>query len=123
MSKISDFWEEKWPLVLEGIGNDFVNELVRVAPVDTGDLRNSVSYSVNGNRLDISMNEYGYYVEFGTRPHEIRAKNKAVLSDGKRIFGKVVQHPGTEANPFIRRTINTKLRDIVYKNIKRYMGR
>jgi hypothetical protein len=119
--KAQEFWNKRWPLVLNGVGNDFVNELVRVAPVDSGDLRNSISYEVTGSGVNIKMNEYGYYVEFGTRPHEIRVKNAKVLSDGKRIFGRVVQHPGTEPNPFIRRTINSKLRNIVHKNIKRFM--
>jgi len=77
---------------------------------------------VDGKGVNIMMPEYGFYLEFGTRPHEIRVKNAKVLSDGKRIFGKVVQHPGTEPQPFIRAVINTKLRQIVYNNIKRHLG-
>ena len=121
MSKAQALWDEKWRLVLNGIGNDFVNELVRVAPVDTGNLRNSISYSVDNRGINISMNEYGYYVEFGTKPHVIKVKEKKVLSDGKRFFGRKVNHPGTEAQPFIRSVINTKLRNIVYNNLKRHL--
>jgi len=115
MNKI---FKNKWNLVLRGIGNDFVNELVRVAPVDTGNLRLSIRYEVDNNSINIVMPEYAFYLEFGTKPHEIRVKNASVLSDGKIFFGKSVLHPGTEAQPFIRSTINTKLRQIVYNNIK-----
>lgn len=124
MTDINSFWHEKWPLVLKGIGNDFVNELVRVAPVDTGFLRNNISYDVSGGTLNISMPEYGYYLEFGTKPHVITPKNKKSLhwkSGGADVFAMRVNHPGTEAQPFIRTTINGKLRDIVHKNISRYM--
>lgn len=54
-----------YKLALEGIGNDFVNELVRVAPVDTGFLRNSISYEVKGNNIEFRMAEYAFYLEFG----------------------------------------------------------
>lgn len=118
----SGWWKERWNKVLDGIGNDFVNELVRVAPVDTGGLRNSIGYEVRGGGVNIKMNDYGYYIEFGTSPHVITVRDAKVLSDGKSFFGTSVMHPGTSPNPFIRRTINSKLRDIVYKNIKRHMG-
>lgn len=111
-------------LALYGIGNDFVNELVRTAPVDTGFLRNSVRYEVTGNKLNIHMPEYAFYIEFGTAPHIIRAVNAKALHwkmGGKDMFAKVVHHPGTEPFPFIRAAINTKLRDIVYNNLKRQL--
>lgn len=111
-----------YKLALEGIGNDFVNELVRVAPVDTGFLRNSISYEVKGKNIEFRMAEYAFYLEFGTRPHIIRPVNAKSLHwkiGGEDVFASVVYHPGTTPNPFIRRIINTKLRDIVYNNFKR----
>lgn len=112
-------------LSLEGIGNDFINELVKAAPVDTGFLRNSISYEVVNNVLNIRMPEYAFFVEFGTMPHLIQAVNKKSLhwkSGGKDHFAKVVHHPGTDPNPFIRLTINTKLRDIIYTNLQRQLS-
>lgn len=106
---------------MPGIGNDLVNELVRVAPVDTGFLRNSIDYTYSKRTVTIHMPSYAMYVEFGTAPHEIRAINKKSLhwkKDGVDFFAKVIHHPGTQPNPFIRTTINTKLRDIIIKNIK-----
>jgi hypothetical protein len=123
--KAKAYWDSKWNLVLKGIGNDFVNELVRVAPVDTGYLRNSIRYEVKGKSVDISMAEYGFHLEFGTRPHVIRPVNAKSLhwkQGGRDVFAKVVYHPGTEAKPFIRSTINSKLRNIVYNNIKEVMA-
>ena len=45
---------------------------------------------------------YGPHVEYGTKPHTIRAKNAMVLTDGKTFFGKQVQHPGTQPKSFLR---------------------
>ena len=58
------------------------------------------------------------FLEFGTRPHTIRPRNKRMLSwpanasgrrlsgrartaSGRRIFARVVNHPGTKAQPFL----------------------
>jgi hypothetical protein len=72
------------------------------------------------------MPEYAFFIEFGTRPHIIRAVNAKALhwknSSGGDVFAKVVHHPGTEPYPFIRNAINTKLRDIVYDNLQRQLA-
>ena len=49
---------------------------------------------------------YAVDVELGTAPHEIRPVNGKVLAfqvAGKMVFTPVVHHPGTKANPFMRR--------------------
>src|ERR1039458_8035668 len=50
---------------------------------------------------------YAPYVEFGTGPHEIKAVNKRVLANVQtgQIFGPLVHHPGTKANPFLERIV------------------
>jgi hypothetical protein len=109
---------------LDGIGNDFVNELVKVAPVDTSYLRNNINHEVVGNTVEIHAPEYALYLEFGTKPHEIRPVNAKALhwkSGKKDVFAMVVHHPGTQPQPFIRPLINTKLRDIIYKNLHRQL--
>ncbi len=118
-------FKSAFDLALTGIGNDLINELVIAAPVDTSFLRISMRYEVVNSKLNIHMPEYAFYIEFGTAPHEIRAVNKKALhwkKGGKDYFAKVVWHPGTEPNPFIRKTINTKLRDIIYINLKRQLS-
>jgi hypothetical protein len=50
---------------------------------------------------------YAPYVEFGTAPHVIRAVNRRVLANKGtgQVFGPVVNHPGTKANPFMERIL------------------
>jgi hypothetical protein len=57
---------------------------------------------------------YAPYVEFGTAPHLIVAKNARVLANKKtgQIFGSVVHHPGTKANPFLERIMAAAQPDI-----------
>ncbi len=57
---------------------------------------------------------YAPYVEFGTRPHVIEAVNKKVLANTRtgQIFGPVVHHPGTKANPFLERIMAAAQPDI-----------
>jgi hypothetical protein len=48
---------------------------------------------------------YSLYVEEGTRPHIIEAKNAEALSfiwHGERVFFKSINHPGTKAVHFMR---------------------
>jgi hypothetical protein len=44
------------------------------------------------------------YIERGTRPHTIRARNARVLAfetSGGTVFARSVNHPGTKANPVL----------------------
>lgn len=62
---------------------------------------------------------YALYVHEGTRPHEIRPKNKKVLANRRtgQFFGKVVHHPGTRPNPFFVRAIE-RSKNIIQKNFE-----
>jgi len=55
-----------------------------------------------------------------TPPHIIKPKDKKALKfkvgNGK-VFAKVVKHPGTRPNPFIRNTIRNKLAGIIQEEI------
>ena len=99
-----------------------VKEVVRTASVYTGFLRNSIRYEVTKGRVQIRMPEYAFYLEFGTKPHVIKPKNAKSLhwqnNLKQDVFAKVVHHPGTEPQPFIRNAINTKLKEIVYNKLK-----
>lgn len=56
----------------------------------------------------MSKAPYSIFVHEGTRPHIIRVKNKRVLADRRNgiFFGKEVHHPGTRANPFMKRAVD-----------------
>ena len=91
-----------------------LGEIQKEAPTKSGLLAGSyqqaklgaLSYVVGSNVL------YRWFVEGGTRPHEIEARTAKALyfyfaKMGGWVFFKRVQHPGTEANPFITRALDT----------------
>jgi hypothetical protein len=57
---------------------------------------------------------YAPFVEFGTKPHIIKAVNGRVLANRKtgQFFGPIVHHPGTKANPFMERIVASAQPDI-----------
>jgi hypothetical protein len=67
-------------------------------------VRGSVTVVVGSTRID-----YTAYVNNGTRPHMISARNKKYLrfvtSGGQIVFAKRVHHPGTKPTYFIDRSM------------------
>lgn len=96
--------------VLIQSANHILAEMEARVPVDKGVLRGSLGVRVNTNSVTIGPNinvaPYAGYVEFGTKPHDIRPKSPggvlAFKINGVQIFAKVVHHPGTRAQPFVR---------------------
>lgn len=110
---------------MESVGNQIRNSLVRAVPVDTGELKNSITYSVNGDIIEFNMAEHGLFVEFGTKPHIILPKEKKALkwkSGGSTVFATRVQHPGTKPQPFIRNTFYHKLPKIIAESAALHLG-
>ena len=96
-------------------------------PVDTGNLRASITPEVDGFKTgSVGTNvEYAMPVEYGSRPHDIRPREKKALAfkqggskgryvtsaSGKRSYRKGksgepvvvkrVKHPGNKAQPFL----------------------
>lgn len=107
------------------------NELVLTCPVDTGRLRASIKVTPTKDGLIIWMVEYGKYVEFGSPPHVIKPKNKKALrfeigkkerlgkkgKDKNIVFAKIVKHPGSRPQPFVRTMISNKLVRIIKEEI------
>lgn len=113
------------------IALEIENELKLEAPVnkntearDRSNLRRSIIVNVTKKGIQINMDEYGKYVEFGTPPHVITPKNGKALAfmvGGKKIIVKKVNHPGTRPNNFIRRTLRAKLPGIIQRNMERFL--
>jgi hypothetical protein len=86
-------------------------EIQRRVPVDTGELLDSLGMTVVAGTGIITVTaDHWAAVEFGTRPHIIRSHGDYSLHNretGQR-FGKVVHHPGTEAQPYIRPAVYKK---------------
>lgn len=80
------------------------------APHSSGHLRSSIEGRVIAAGTDSWAGivgtgvSYARFVEFGTKPHVIRVRNKRVLANVRTgdVFGTVVNHPGTTAQPFLR---------------------
>ena len=74
-------------------------------PVRTGTLRRGIKSKISPFKGTIeSTVAYGVYVHEGTGPHIIRPVNKkALFWKGAKHPVKVVHHPGTKANPFMKR--------------------
>ncbi len=55
-------------------------------------------------KYKIGINAKKWYLkfkEFGTKPHVIKSK-KGFLTNGSVVFGRVIDHPGQPARPFLR---------------------
>lgn len=67
-------------------------------------IKGSVTVIAGSKKID-----YTAYVNYGTRPHTIAARNKQYLrfvtSSGQIVFAKRVQHPGTKPTYFIDRAM------------------
>ena len=72
-------------------------------------LRQSFFIRMNNKLSGVLYNRqpYALYVHEGTRPHEIRPREKKVLANRRtgQFFGKLVHHPGTQANQFFSRAV------------------
>ena len=105
--------------LLRTIALSAVREQKLLAPRKTGNLGRSIHIgAVTPTRAEtIASASYAAYVERGTRPHEIRPRNRKALrwaasaadarltgtprTGGRVRFAKRVQHPGTRAQPFM----------------------
>lgn len=88
----------------------------RKAPVNKrtggGTLRQSIRSRMTGigrGVVEVTAS-YAAYVHEGTRPHIIRVVRKKVLADRRmgRIYGKVVNHPGTRPQPFLQEAVDAE---------------
>jgi HK97 gp10 family phage protein len=90
---------------------DVQNEARRRAPVDTGRLRSSIVSRAEGSGRSVGYVigtnvNYAAAVEYGTAPHVIKPRyKKALYWPGAAHPVAQVNHPGTQAQPFLRPAI------------------
>jgi HK97 gp10 family phage protein len=85
----------------------------RNAPVNKesggGTLRQSISSRMTGPSSAVieSRASYSAFVDQGTRPHTIVARNSRVLANKRtgQFFGRVVKHPGTRKQPYFTNAV------------------
>lgn len=97
------------------------------APVQDGDLKQSLRVSTNRKKGEVSASVkagnkkawYYHFVEFGTQPHMIKATNAKYLrfmaKDGTAVRTKEVHHTGALEKPFMRPAFDKKNAEAIVK--------
>ena len=109
--EIPKLYEKNEALVRQTVKNSAFNiqksaksNLTKNKSVDTGHLRRGISTDIKGLGATIHTSNIKYApgVEYGTKAHVIRPKNKKVLYwKGAKHPVKKVNHPGSKAKPFL----------------------
>lgn len=139
--------ESAMAIAIETGAKELASAIQQRAPVgETGEYRDSIKaiplagyngpknqlvgiqLSKSKNAWAIIADWYWRFIEFGTRPHTIKAKKASKLSfvvDGQRVSAKQVNHPGTAAHPHIfptyremRKRIRSRVARAVNKALK-----
>ena len=109
--EIPKLYEKNETLIRQTVKNSAFNiqknaksNLTKNKSVDTGHLRRGVSTDIRGLGATIHTSNIKYApgVEYGTKAHIIRAKNKKALYwKGAKHPVKKVNHPGSKTKPFL----------------------
>ena len=109
--EIPKLYEKNETLVRQTVENSAFNiqknaisNLTKNKSVATGHLRRGISADIKGLGATIHTSNIKYApgVEYGTKAHIIRAKNKKALYwKGAKHPVKQVNHPGSKAKPFL----------------------
>ena len=109
--EIPKLYEKNETLVRQTVKNSAFNiqknaksNLTKNKSVDTGHLRRGISTDIRGLGATIHTSniKYAPMVEYGTKAHIIRAKNKKALYwKGVKHPVKKVNHPGSKAKPYL----------------------
>jgi hypothetical protein len=117
--EVDDNWESQVGAAVEAflqdkLGPDIARDARRYCPEKTGALAESIEHHLEDGDLIVSATgsdeqSYAYYVEMGTRPHEIRPNGKKALfwPGAAHPVGKV-NHPGTRPQAFLRPALFTE---------------
>jgi HK97 gp10 family phage protein len=98
------------------------------APVDDGDLKDSLRISTKSKRGEVKATVkvgnkkvyYAKFIEFGTAAHKITARGTGLRFGS--FFGKSVNHPGVLAKPFMRPALDSRSSQAV-NEIRKYIGK
>ena len=124
VSKLSDKTEENVKKVLKNsafnIEANAKKNLSSNKSVVTGHLRRGIATDIKGLEATIHTSniKYAPMVEYGTRSHIIKPKNKKALYwKGASHPVKSVRHPGSKAKPYLIPAFE-KEKDTFVKNLK-----
>ena len=97
---------------LEKTAHRIERQAKELAPIDTGELRRSIT--TEGSRLDYEIGtnlEYSEYIEDGTSPHIING-NPYLYWEGASHPVRSVNHPGNRAYLYMETACDTQTEDI-----------
>ena len=104
VGKLSDKTKGNVQKVLNNTGFKIETKAKGNVPVDTGHLRRGITTKIGDMEVIVHTSniKYARGVEFGTRPHLIKPKNKKALYwKGAKHPVKSVNHPGSKAKPYL----------------------
>ncbi|MCY9334120.1 hypothetical protein MOF01_08115 [Bacillus spizizenii] len=93
------------------------NKPSRQSRIVKGEVKNGV-IEIGPSSLDFISR----FAEYGTSPHLIKLKNKKVMTDGTKIYGKEVDHPGHKPEPFVEPALINNEREAINR-MKTYFQR
>lgn len=92
---------------LEDTSNKIERTAKELVPVDTGDLKNSITAKGGGLKYEITADtDYAAYIEYGTKPHTIEG-NPYLSIDGNAV--RSVEHPGNKAYKYMETAYDTHI--------------
>ena len=125
--EVPKLYEKNEALVRKTVKNSAFNiqknaksNLTKNKSVDTGHLRRGISTDIKGLGATIHTSniKYARGVEYGTKAHIIRAKNKKALYwKGAKHPVKQVNHPGSKAKPYLIPAFNSE-KDKIIEDLK-----
>ena len=97
---------------LEKTAHRIERQAKELAPIDTGELRGSITTEGSGLDYEIGTNlEYSEYIEDGTSPHIING-NPYLYWEGASHPVRRVNHPGNKAYLYMETACDTQTEDI-----------
>ena len=120
ITKLDDKTKDNVQKTLNNTGFKIEAKAKGNVPVDTGHLRRGITTKIGNMEVIVHTSniKYARGVEFGTRPHLIKPKNKKALYwKGASHPVKSVRHPGSKAKPYLIPAFE-KEKDTFVKNLK-----
>jgi HK97 gp10 family phage protein len=120
VGKLSDKTKVNVQKVLNNTGFKIETKAKGNVPVDTGHLRRGITTKIGDMEVIVHTSniKYARGVEFGTRPHLIKPKNKKALYwKGAKHPVKSVNHPGSKAKPYLIPAFESE-KDNLIKDLK-----
>lgn len=120
LNQLNDFFKKKAIAKLADMVYDKADDLAD-EHTQTGEMLKSLYMRKNSSfsyeiGFDDKKAPYAKFVHFGSKPHEIKIRNRKFLrwSDGDDfIFAKKVNHPGYKGDPFLYEALKSQINPFI----------